>query len=96
MEVVKSGQVHVDEGVPQGSILGPVLFSIYVNEIGSLTTHASIIKYDDNTAAIVSASCDTNVQNKCNVLVSNNKLQFVITEECESWSVKKRIKSLTK
>jgi len=51
----KSSCTHVKCGVPQGSILGPLLYLIYVNDIGR-SCKGNILSFADDTTVFVSDS----------------------------------------
>ena len=51
---VKSDLAHITTGVPQGSILGPLLFIMYINDINlKHNDNVDIYIYADDTSAII-------------------------------------------
>ena len=58
-----SSWADIHAGIPQGSILGPLLFNIYVNDIFFFTTEKLANYADDNTPYVTSKNIDTLLHN---------------------------------
>ena len=54
---VKSHIKEVTCGVPRGSVLGPLLFLIYVNDIANCLIHSKVISFADDTTVFSSSKC---------------------------------------
>ena len=54
---VKSEEMTITTGVPQGSVLGPLLFLLYINDIQYCSELVSIILFADDTNILYSDSC---------------------------------------
>ena len=68
---VKSSTHAVVCGIPQGSVLGPLLFNIYINDITKATSKFNVIMYADDTTLV---STLENVGTLNNIAVTKTKL----------------------
>jgi hypothetical protein len=82
-QVVKIGdalstEVAVSHGVPQGSILGPLLFSLYVGDIVEALSFAHPVLYADDTALVFSACNEVTLIDNVNRDLENMNRYFML------------------
>ena len=73
---VLSGPASVISGVPQGSVLGPILFIIMISDLGRELIHSTTSKYADDTKASA----------KISNLVDANNFQAELNEKVYPWA----------
>ena len=72
----ESSMQIMEHGVPQGSILGPLLFIIYINDIPEIAQFAKFILYADDANIILTADTIEQINEQLEIL-SKNLLKWV-------------------
>ena len=57
MEALIGGLIPVHSGVPQGPILGPLLFNLFVNDMSTIAGKSNVILYADDTKCYKTYYC---------------------------------------
>ena len=78
---INSSMSDMTIGVPQGSVLGPLLFLIYINDLPSCTSKLNSILFADDTTLYTSST-------DVNTLCSNMSAELLLVEE---WLISNRL-----
>lgn len=84
-----SPHLAYDIGLPQGSILGPLLFSLYINDLPTVCTGSAIQMYADDTVVYVHAKNKTQAARKLNAAMV--LIVKWLTDNCLHLNAKKTV-----
>ena len=82
----KSNTLNISTGVPQGSVLGPLLFLIYINDLPTVSNILNMLMYADDTTLYCNFNKDINEMiinrelYKVNTWLSANKLTLNVSK----------------
>jgi hypothetical protein len=76
----------INSGVPQGSILGPLLFLLYINDLNEVVEHCRLYLYSDDCSLFIPVKHDEDVR------ISHDKIQQGLNNMA-AWSKRWKLNS---
>ena len=84
----------VKGGIPQGSVLGPLLFLVYVNEMPSLVKHGRLLQFaNDTTLMTVKKRLNSDLQRIQSWVVSS-RMRLNVKKSSIMWFSPKQASSV--
>ena len=77
---VKSDVLGISHGVPQGSILGPLLFLLYINDLPNISESLYFLIFADDTNVFLRHKCKNRLQDQMNSEISKLALWMKINK----------------
>ena len=59
--------VHMQYGVPQGSVLGPLLFLVYINDLHKAIKYSTVRHFADDTNLLIKNNSPKQLQKRLNL-----------------------------
>ena len=72
----KSSMLNVKFGVPQGSVLGPLLFLIYINDLEAHVKLGKLVLFADDSNLITTAACSEDLETATFIELANIQQWF--------------------